>query len=42
MPIKKIIPQMEPWFGDEERLAIDAYMRKNGWITEFKKTNIGT
>lgn len=29
---------MEPWFGDEERLAIDAYMRKNGWITEFKKT----
>lgn len=34
----KFIPQMEPWFGDEERLAIDAYMRENGWITEFKKT----
>jgi perosamine synthetase len=36
--INKFIPQMEPWFGDEERLAIDAYMRENGWITEFKKT----
>jgi perosamine synthetase len=34
----KFIPQMEPWFGDEERLAIDTYMRENGWITEFKKT----
>ena len=32
------IPQMEPWFGDEERLALDAYMREGGWLTEFKKT----
>lgn len=38
MSKNKIIPQMEPWFDDEERLAIDAYMRENGWITEFKKT----
>ena len=36
--MNNFIPQMEPWFGDEERLAIDAYMRENGWITEFKKT----
>jgi len=34
----RFIPQMEPWFGDEERQAIDAYMRENGWVTEFKKT----
>lgn len=32
------IPQMEPWFGDEERLALDAYMREGGWLTEFKNT----
>lgn len=36
--MNNFIPQMEPWFGDEERLALDAYMRENGWITEFKKT----
>jgi perosamine synthetase len=32
------LPQMEPWFDDEERLAMDAYMREGGWLTEFKKT----
>ena len=32
------IPQMEPWFGDEERIALDAYMREGGWLTEFKNT----
>lgn len=32
------IPQMEPWFGDEERLALDAYMREGGWLTEFRNT----
>lgn len=32
------IPQMEPWFGEEERQAIDEYMAEGGWITEFKKT----
>lgn len=29
---------MEPWFGEEERIALDNYMKAGGWITEFKKT----
>jgi perosamine synthetase len=32
------IPQMEPWFGEEERQAMDEYLGQAGWITEFKKT----
>jgi len=36
--INKYIPQMEPWFGEEERIALDEYMRAGGWITEFKQT----
>jgi perosamine synthetase len=32
------IPQMEPWFGDEEKEAIYRYMDEGGWVTEFKKT----
>src|SRR6478735_10910522 len=32
------IPQMEPLFGEEERAAVDAYLRDPGYITEFKKT----
>lgn len=32
------IPQMEPWFGDEEADAVAAYMRSGGWITEFQQT----
>jgi perosamine synthetase len=32
------IPQMEPWFGEEERKAMDEYLGQGGWITEFKKT----
>jgi len=32
------IPQMEPWIGEEERAAVDAYMSSPGWITEFKNT----
>lgn len=34
----KIIPQMEPVYGDEERLAMDAYLRSGGWLTEHKET----
>ncbi len=34
----KFIPQMEPWFGDEEKFALMDYMEQGGWITEFKKT----
>ena len=32
------IPQIEPWFGNEEADAVAAYMRSGGWVTEFKKT----
>jgi len=32
------IPQMEPCFGEEERIAMDKYLGQGGWITEFKKT----
>jgi len=34
----KFIPQMEPWFGNEEKLAINEYMEEGGWLTEFKRT----
>ena len=29
---------MEPSFDDNERLALDEYMKSGGWVTEFKKT----
>lgn len=29
---------MEPWFDEKEIKAVNAYMRGDGWITEFKKT----
>lgn len=32
------IPQMEPFFGDEERNAMNDYMLEGGWLTEFKRT----
>ncbi|HRR19742.1 MAG TPA: DegT/DnrJ/EryC1/StrS family aminotransferase [Ignavibacteriales bacterium] len=35
---RKFIPQMEPWFGEEESIALNNYMKSGGWITEFKKT----
>lgn len=34
----KFIPQMEPWFGSEEKEALSAYMDEGGWLTEFKQT----
>lgn len=34
----RFILQMEPWFGEEERIALDNYMKSGGWLTEFKKT----
>ena len=34
----KYIPQMEPWFGDEENYAMNEYMSQGGWVTEFKQT----
>jgi perosamine synthetase len=33
-----MISQMEPWFGEEERLALDKYMEAGGWLTEFRRT----
>ncbi|PHR45596.1 MAG: aminotransferase [Fluviicola sp.] len=32
------INQMEPWFGTEEKKAINEYMEEDGWLTEFKHT----
>lgn len=34
------IMQMMPWFGEEEKKAICSYMDENGFITEFKRTEI--
>lgn len=33
------IPQMEPWFGTEEKEALNQYMEEGGWLTEFKRTS---
>lgn len=29
---------MEPWFGNEEKEALNHYMDEGGWLTEFKRT----
>lgn len=29
---------MEPWFGTEEKQAMNEYMEEGGWLTEFKRT----
>src|SRR5688572_22405682 len=34
----KFIAQMEPWFGTEEKEALNNYMSESGWLTEFKNT----
>lgn len=33
-----MIAQMEPWFGPEEKKAMNEYMEEGGWLTEFKRT----
>ena len=33
-----MIPQMEPWFGEEEASAVCNYMRSGGWLMEHRKT----
>ena len=33
-----MIPQMEPWFGEEEAAAVYDYMRSGGWLMEHDKT----
>jgi len=32
------IPQMEPWFDENEVNAITSYMKSGGWLTEFKQS----
>jgi len=32
------INQMEPWFDDQEKRALNKYMDEGGWLTEFKET----
>ncbi len=32
------IPQMEPWFDENEARAVYEYMKSGGWVTEFQKT----
>ena len=32
------IPQMQPWFCEEEASAVAAYLRGGGWVTEHAKT----
>lgn len=34
----EFINQMEPWFDNKEQEALNNYMAKGGWVTEFKKT----
>jgi perosamine synthetase len=34
----KPIPQVEPWFGSEEKKSINEYLDEGGWITEYKRT----
>ena len=38
MPDRPFIPQMEPWFGAEEKAEINRYLDEGGWFTEFKRT----
>jgi perosamine synthetase len=33
-----MIPQMEPWFGEEEASAVCNYMRSGGWLMEHRTT----
>ena len=36
--MQDFIMQMQPWFGDEEKKAINDYLDENGFMTEFKRT----
>jgi len=38
--VSNFIMQMRPWFGDEEKKAVCDYMDEDGFITEFKRTEI--
>jgi len=32
------IKQIEPWIGEEEKLAVLEYLNSGGWLTEFRRT----
>lgn len=34
----QFIPQMEPWFDDNEARSLYDYVKSGGWVTEFRKT----
>ncbi|HEG4693266.1 TPA: DegT/DnrJ/EryC1/StrS aminotransferase family protein [Campylobacter jejuni] len=34
------IMQMKPWFGKEEKEALNSYMDEGGFLTEFKRTEL--
>jgi perosamine synthetase len=36
--MNNFIPQIEPYYGEAEKKAIQEYLNNNGWLTEFKKT----
>ena len=36
--MKEFIPQMRPLFGKEEQQALNDYMKEDGYLTEFKRT----
>lgn len=38
MKTPRQIPQMAPWFGEEEKRAVAEYMDSGGWLMEFKRT----
>ena len=38
--MNKYIPQMEPWFEDEERKAMNDYLLKEGGLLNSKKPKI--
>lgn len=40
MMSQNIIMQMQPWFGEEEKKSIISYLDENGFMTEFKRTEI--
>lgn len=38
--MQPFIMQMQPWFGEEEKKAINSYLDENGFMTEFKRTEL--
>ena len=34
----KVVNQIQPWIGEEEKQAVVQYLDSGGWLTEFKRT----